>query len=90
MNQLALQLIESALDQLTRIGRRVEHLRLVVSAESALTQRAFIQTAFGELQIVVGGYVPKGYSYIMEMPTGGRPRGFRWVSRPKQTLEKVK
>jgi hypothetical protein len=82
MNQIALQMIESALDQLIRIGRRIENLQLIVSAESALTQRECIHTAFGELQIVVGQYVPKGYSYIMEISTGGRPRAFRWVSRP--------
>jgi len=87
-NQLALQMIESALKQLIRIGRSADQLLLIVSAESAITKLGSIQTSFGELRIAVGEYVPKGYSYILEIPTGGRPRAFRWVSRPKQALKK--
>jgi hypothetical protein len=90
MNQLALQMIESALNQLVQIGRKTENLRLIVSNKSALTQCDRIHTTYGELRITVSQYVPRGYSYIMEIPTCGRARGFRWVSRPKQTLENVK
>ncbi|QKS43463.1 hypothetical protein HUB94_02775 (plasmid) [Paenibacillus cellulosilyticus] len=65
-------------------------MRLIVSGESTLAMYSSVNTVFGELQIEVGGYVPKGYSYIIEEPTGGKPRAFQWVTKPMRRGEETK
>jgi hypothetical protein len=77
----AVQMINEALKPIIKRGRPIERLQMYVSQESKLAEYATVQTAFGELRIKPGEYVPKGYSYIFEDP--GMPgRGFGWVSKP--------
>lgn len=77
----AVQMINEALKPIIKSGRRIEHLQLYVCLASKLAEHTTVQTAFGELRISPGEYVPKGYSYIIEDP-GMMKRGFAWVSKP--------
>jgi hypothetical protein len=81
----AVQMIEDALVPIIKRGRPIERLQMYVSRESKLAEHTTIQTAFGELRIKLGEYVPKGYSYIMEDP-GIPGRGFGWVSKPTSAV----
>lgn len=75
-------MINIALNQVIRRGRRIERMQLYVCPRSELAQHQIVKTAFGDLRIHPGDFVPKGYSYLMEDP-GGDKRGFEWVSVPK-------
>ncbi|WP_375104627.1 hypothetical protein ACDZ28_10675 [Paenibacillus sp. RS8] len=79
----AVQMINVALNQVIRRGRRIERMQLYVCPRSELAQHHLIQTAFGELKIHISDFVPKGYSYLLE-DSGGDKRGFAWVSIPKE------
>ncbi|MEK4141132.1 hypothetical protein NST48_09270 [Paenibacillus sp. FSL M7-0547] len=78
----AVQMINVALNQVIRRGRRIERMQLYVCPRSELGQHQVIQTAFGNLRIHLNDFVPKGYSYVLEDP-GSDKRGFAWVSIPK-------
>lgn len=83
----AVQMIDDALKLIIKRGRPIERLQLYVSRESKMAEHSTIQTAFGELRIKPGEYVPKGYSYIMEDPgMPGRRQGFGWVSKPTSAV----
>jgi hypothetical protein len=78
----AVKMINKALADVIRRGRKAERMQLYVSLRSELAQHHIIKTAFGDLRIHPGDFVPKGYSYLLEDP-GGDKRGFSWVSYPK-------
>lgn len=78
----AINMINIALNQVIRRGRKIERMQLYVCPRSELAQHHIIKTAFGDLRIHPGDFVPKGYSYLLEDP-GGDKRGFAWVSIPK-------
>ncbi|WP_379136030.1 hypothetical protein [Paenibacillus sp. sgz500958] len=82
----AVRMINIALNQVIRRGRRIERMKLYVCPRSELAQHHIIETAFGELRIHSKDSVPKGYSYLMEDP-GGEKRGFAWVSVPKGAIK---
>lgn len=78
----AVNMINMALSRVIRRGRKIERMQLCVCSRSELAQHQIVKTAFGDLRIHTGDFVPKGYSYLMEDP-GGDNRGFEWVSVPK-------
>lgn len=78
----AVQMINKALSDVIRRGRKAERMQLYVSLRSEMAQHQIVKTAFGDIRIHPGDFVPKGYSYLMEDP-GGDKRGFEWVSVPK-------
>ncbi|MEK3987441.1 hypothetical protein MHB77_29350 [Paenibacillus sp. FSL K6-3166] len=78
----AVNMINMALSKVIRKGGKIERMQLYVCPRSELAQHYIIKTAFGDLRIHPGDFVPKGYSYLLEDP-GGDKRGFAWVSIPK-------
>lgn len=78
----AVNMINMALSKVIRRGSKIECMQLHVCQKSELAQHHIIKTAFGDLRIHPGDFVPKGYSYLLE-DSGGDQRGFSWVSIPK-------
>lgn len=76
-------MINISLNQVIRRGRKIERMQLYVCPRSKLAQHHIIQTAFGDLRIHSGNFVPKGYLYLLEDP-GSDKRGFSWVSMSKE------
>lgn len=78
----AVKMINVALSQVIRRGRRIERMQLYVCPRSELAQHQIVKTAFGDLRIRPSDSVPRGYSYLRE-DLGGEKIGFAWVSVPK-------
>lgn len=78
----AMNMINKALGQVVRRGRKAERMQLYVCPRSELAQHQIINTAFGNLRICTSEYLSKGYSYIRE-DLIAEEIGFAWVSYPK-------
>ena len=74
----AVSMINAAIKPLVDKGCKIERLKLYVCPQSVIAQHQLILTAFGDLRVHPGDYVPKGKAYVIEDPGRGNG-GFAWV-----------
>ncbi|OPA77495.1 hypothetical protein BVG16_13660 [Paenibacillus selenitireducens] len=84
VNSKAMLLIHRALTPIIHSGKKIDRIHMHVSQNSELSSISYIETQFGDLEIIVNPHIHKGFCYLIESPISRGGIGFNWVSKPKK------